>query len=498
MKPIFTIILLLLAGASLYTWRTQPEQQTQRPIIRWKSDPNPQRYEQVDLFNQWCMENGHVDEQNKPMIMLQLDAANNQSSLIQAISGVGGDIIDAQAQLFAPMGVCHDIRAFAAKGNFSLEGTYPGARSLLSWQGRQYAYPCNVAVAAFWFNLDTLARFGIDSIPAEWTPDEFETIGRRFVERANAGLARQEFFFCAPLDNTYILNCMARSQGVDLFNETMTAATCSEQPFIDAMARLYKWTFVDKLAPSAAEMASMNAEGGYGGGNFSQLQYGNFAAILTGRYALIRFRTFSRKINFATAQVPMHDFKNLIISTRSAILYKASKNPELTKLFFAFLASKTYNDYIIKEADGLPPNPKYACANPDYLQPQGYENEGRSHANELKWAMNIALPAPASPYCKATDNNWLVYALKKYFNDLGTAEDVLTEAEERFNRAIQDSLQANPEMKKNWLEQVQIQQKIEELKKKEQQIPAHWISNPFHRKYYLETGKLLIKAEENP
>ncbi|MFA6929295.1 MAG: ABC transporter substrate-binding protein [Lentisphaeria bacterium] len=499
MKQIFAIILILLVLASFYTWKTQPERQSERPVISWKSDPNPQRYEQIELFNQWCLGNGHVDQQKRPKILLQLDAANNQSSLIQAVSGVGGDIIDAQVQLFAPMGVCCDISKLAANSNFSLDDSYPGARTLLSWQGRQYAYPCNIAVAALWFNLDTLAQFGIDFVPEEWTPDEFEAIGRLFVQRANAGLSRQEFFFCGSLDgNTYMLNCMARSRGLDLFNETMTAATCNDQRFVDAMQRLYKWTYVDKLAPCAAEMASMNSEAGYGGGNFSQLQYGKFASILTGRYALIRFRSFNRKINFATTQVPMHGFKNLIISSRSAIMYKGTKNPELTKLFFEFLGSKTYNDYIIKEADGLPPNPKYACNNPDYLQPQGYENEGQAHANELKWAMNIALPAPASPYCKATDNNWLEYALNKYFNNLASAEQVLIEAEKRFNQAIRDSLEANPELQKNWQKQRQIQQKINDRKKTGQLIPVQWISNPFYLKYYQETGRLLTMPEERP
>jgi multiple sugar transport system substrate-binding protein len=498
MKQLFTVILFFLLLASFYTWRTQPEQQSERPILSWKSDHNPQRYEQIELFNQWCLENGHVDGQGRPKLLLQLDAASNQSSLIQAISGVGGDIVDAQVHLFAPMGVCHDITDLAASGGFGLDDSYPGARPLLSWRGRQYAYPCNLAVAALWFNLDTLAKFGIDSIPEEWTPDEFESVGKRFVECANAGLTRQKFFFTASLDNTYFLNCMARSQGVDLFNETMTAATCAQPPFVEAMERLYKWTQVDKLAPSAAEMASMNAEAGYGGGNFSQLQYGVFASILTGRYALIRFRDFSRKINFAAAQVPMHDFKNLLISARSAIMYKGSKHPELAKLFFEFLASKTYNDYIIRETDGLPPNPKYACGNLDYLCPPGYENEGQTHANELKWAMSIALPAPGSPYCKAVESNWLGYALRKYFNDLGSAREVLAEAEMRFNRAIQDSLQSNPEMRENWRAQALIQEKIEERKKAGLPIPPEWVSNPFYLKYYQATGRLSSAEEQIP
>ena len=83
--------------------------------------------------------------------------------------------------------------------------------------------------------------------------------------------------------------------------------------------------------------------------------------IVMGRYCLIRFREVQEArnmtIQFGVSQLPMYDYKNHPLSVRAAMPYRGSKQPELTKLFLQFLASKAYNLYIVEHADGLPPNP---------------------------------------------------------------------------------------------------------------------------------------------
>eukprot|EP00831_Metopus_contortus_P020667 TRINITY_DN19134_c0_g2_i1.p2 TRINITY_DN19134_c0_g2~~TRINITY_DN19134_c0_g2_i1.p2 ORF type:complete len:265 (-),score=41.39 TRINITY_DN19134_c0_g2_i1:36-830(-) len=205
MNKLFFVILCLLCVASGITVMTKHNRQTERPVIYWKSDTNPQRYEQIELFHQWLVKNGHVDKNGKPIVELRLDAANNQSKLIQAVSGVGGDIIDSNVSEFYPLGVICDITDGSKAGRYSLDNTYPGLRRDLSVDGKQYGYPCNGNVMGLWVNDDTFAKYGMKAPPEIWTPEQFEKIGKEFVTRGNKDLIRRRVFFCSGNQLNFII-----------------------------------------------------------------------------------------------------------------------------------------------------------------------------------------------------------------------------------------------------------------------------------------------------
>ena len=60
MKKLFLTILLLLVAASFYTMYSSREQTAEVPVITWRTDSNPQREEQIMLFREWLVENGHI------------------------------------------------------------------------------------------------------------------------------------------------------------------------------------------------------------------------------------------------------------------------------------------------------------------------------------------------------------------------------------------------------------------------------------------------------
>ena len=95
MKKIFILLLAILIAASIYTYLTGASKRTDVPVISWKSDANPQRYEQIDMYHKFLQKNGVVKEDGSPRGQLVLDTASNQSTLIQAVSGMAGDIFDA-------------------------------------------------------------------------------------------------------------------------------------------------------------------------------------------------------------------------------------------------------------------------------------------------------------------------------------------------------------------------------------------------------------------
>ncbi len=537
MKKLFTAILLVLVAASFYTMYSSSEKRSDVPVITWRSDPNPQREEQIMMFHEWLVSNGHVmrnkngevvmysqadaDAMNKlygtsgkplgptsphyvkagtprPKLQMVLETADNQSTLIQSVSGMAGDVFDTGDVLgYSQLGVALDITQAGSENGFGLANTYPGMAGVLSgMDGQQYAYPCNGACYAMWINNSTLQKYGFSRPPVEWTPEEFEKIGREYVAKANEGLFRQENFFIQALDSNWgcmIATVISRSHGYDIYNETLTQSIADNDKLKDAIQLLYKWTYVDHLAPNAADVASMNTSAGYGGGDSSSFLNGRYAMIVMGRFCLIRFREEQEKtgtsINFAVSQIPMYEFKNLPITVRAAMPYRGSKHPELTKLFMTFLASKEYNRYIVEGADGLPPNPDIVeeiMVEESKRRP----NESDSSELEFKWARTIAYPSPYSPYIKAGSTNWLQNGVNRYFNKRSSLDETLAFIQKRYNDEIELSKSANPAMKKHWEAAWEVQQKIDAYKKENKKIPVEWIKNPFYVGYYRAKGML--------
>ena len=492
MKKLFIFLLTVLITASVYTYLTGASKRTDVPVISWKSDANPQRYEQIDMYHKFLQKNGVVKEDGSPRGQLVLDTASNQSTLIQAVSGMAGDIFDCFAVTdYAAMGVGVDVTEQANRNGYGLNTTYEGMWSQLSLGGRQYAYPCNGAVPALWVNVDTFKKYDLPVPPQEWTPEEFEELGKRFVKLANEGSRRQLCFFVPSVESSSFAMPILRSMGKDVYNETLTRSVANTPELARVLELLYKWTYEDRIAPTAADVASMNADStGYGGANFSNFLQGRYAMIVTGRYGLIRFREFERQVTFSLSQLPMYDFKNLMITVRAAMPYGRTKSPELVDMFLRFLASYEYNKYIIDFADGLPPNPHIVEEDLKQLKVK-YPREGITHELEIGWAQTIAIPDARPRYLKAGTPNWLGNSISEYFNGRKSAQEAAEYVEYRYNLEIDTACEANPATRADWEEQMHVQARIDEYKAAGKKIPVEWISNPFHIRYYRKMGMLV-------
>ncbi|MDD3154371.1 MAG: ABC transporter substrate-binding protein [Victivallaceae bacterium] len=515
MNKLFFGILAVLIAASIYTHLSQPSRQSAYPLLTWKSDSNPQRYEQIQLFQKWLNQN-HPElprSGNNPSFGVRLNSSNNQGTLIQSVSGMGGDLLDGiNPQSYGAMGLLKDVGEYAKSYHFGPNDTYPGVMDSLSYDSKQYAYPSNCAVSNMWINLNTLKEYGIPPPREDWTPEEFARIGKEFVEKANKGESHRTKFLTVSAQSLgfgYAL-IVARSQGVDAYNETQTACTVNDPRFVGIFQKLYDWTYKDKFLPTAAEVASNEVEsGGYGGAAFSNFIYGNYAIIVTGRYALIRFREINDAENafqMASVMLPQYHYKNLLISARSTGIFAGTRNYEKSRYFLEFLAGKDYNEYIIAHADGLPPNPKYCIGNPAYLAPKEYPNEGNVHANELKWATTIALSMSSTPYYPPNGRDWFNYALGMLLADRETAEGALNYAQLRMNTAILANVRENPRLKQRYDEGIRLQKKIDALKAdwnydrnhmpiSGSKIPRNWVRNAYYAKLYAEQNMLAPPQE---
>ena len=212
--------------------------------------------------------------------------------------------------------------------------------------------------------------------------------------------------------------------------------------------------------------------------------------IATGRYVnmdLRRYKTEPFQMSFS--QFPEYDFKNLVFISRNTAIYKGSKHKEFAKIFLLFLASREYNELLVHSSDGLPPNPEWAENNPDYHTPPGWEHEGNLHTNELKWARTIALPESFSPYYPLAEDK-IRYAYERVAGGLSDPEEALKLANDSIADSIAKTVSSVASLRERYEEDCEIQRKIDECKAAGKKIPAKWIKNPFHLRYYRENNML--------
>ena len=287
--------------------------------------------------------------------------------------------------------------------------------------------------------------------------------------------------------------------GGDVFNETLTAPALASEPFLRALALYHRWVAELHLIPTAAELASENNQGASVNGEATpQLAAGRYAMIASGRYVNMDLRRFrSEPVALSFSQFPEYGFKNLVFLSRNTAVYKGSKHKEYAKIFLLFLASREYNDIIIRDSDGLPPNPKWAENNPEYRTPPGREYEGNLHANELKWARTIALPESLSPYYPLADNK-IRYAYERVAGGLSTPEEALALANRAIAHAIRETVAGTASLREQYERDCALQRKIDEYRQSGRKLPAEWIRNTFLRKYYRENGMLAGETKEAP
>lgn len=499
MKYVFLIGFLVLVAAGAATVMTEPSLRSDVPVLYWVTDRNPARVQQVERFHQWLIDQGHVTEDGEPVMELRLDTASRDPSkqIIQSVAGVAGDIMDCDIAQMHSLGVLEDVTEAAERLGFGLDQTYPALAPLLTIDGRQYGFPCNVGTMAMWSNPEAFAAVGLEPPGREWTVESFEALGREFVKRANEPGQRQTVFFCNSLADwkgSRLVNTLHRSQGLSVFNETMTAATVDDPRYVWVLGKLWQWTYVDHLVPTAAEASSFATQSGYGGAELPLFVQGQYAMILAARYSLIRMRDFSEPLEMKLSYFPVPEggFPNDYVSTRAAAVYKGSPHPELAVLFLAYLASEPYNQQIVADADALPPNPIYTRSEA-FLRPADHPTEWDVHGPTLVSATQRAIAPSVSPFvADASLRRLSAAAIQKVLAtpQLASPEQAAAELESRLNDEIARTIQESTLLREQYDKLIQRQAQIDAYRAEGRPVPLEWITNPFHRRYYAERGWL--------
>lgn len=541
MKRLFVAIALLLVLASIGLRLTEPSQQSPVPVLYWVIDPAPARGEQTHLYHMWLIRKGHctryhiktIDDLHRfrkaswsaamrraireatpdgplalspetdaaalplsvvvPAAEMRVDAASNDlnKKVVQGVSGVAGDVIEAyqgglQMTYLASAGMLADVTESARKYDFGPEKTYPALRPALFYNERQYAFPRNPAQVMYWVNKKTFHALGQPLPPSRWTLDEFEERGKAFVKAANREGERRTVFFA---DRALTVE-LRRSMGLSIYNETMTRCTLDDPRNAALMARIRKWTYVDHILPSAADQASFDTQGGWGGQSFQLFKTGRYGLFASGRWALMLFRKFGA-MELAVVEPPHGGVPNTILSGGQSTVYKRSPHRKYAELFLAYMADEDYNMQIVRDGDGLPPNPKYTERDV-FKRPPDHPNEWGCHEAYARAAKTVAIPQSFSPFvlpvvANRIDNE----ALDLVMNDRATPEEAGKDAARRINEEIRRNLETLPQLQETYHKWTALQAKIEEARKMGEKVPPQWIKNPFHLQLYRVRGWLL-------
>ncbi len=504
MRTIFAASSVVLAVAWLITGLTSPAVESEVPVIYWTTDPNPARIEQIARFHRWLVENGHVTEGGRPGCELRLDTASRgPKQVVQGVSGVAADVMDSDIGWFAELGLLENITEPARAMGFSVGDTWDGLAPQLTYEGRQYGFPCNAGTLGLLVRSEAFTDLGMEVPPETWDISTFERLGTEFVRRANAegdGAAsgvdpgvNGQVYFCGSVGGWAAerwLVTMHRGLGLSNFNETLTRSTLDDRRFAEVLELVRRWTFDLRLMPSPAESASFSSEAGYGGAELSLFTAGRFAMIPTGRYGLIRLREYAEPPALSFSQFPQEGMPNALISARAAGVYAGTRHRKWALLFMQYLASEPYNLHIVESADALPPIPRYA-ATEAFLDPPGHENEGTVHRRSARAAAEDGIAAISSPFVSgAVVAREKGAAFDRVMSGIATPEEAVRDAAARINARIDLNLTDDPQLKQRYDEAIERQQRIDAARQEGRPVPAEWIDNAFLRRYYEWQGWL--------
>jgi multiple sugar transport system substrate-binding protein len=490
MGRIFGVIFLLLIAASAGIYFYIPDLRSQRPVLYWVTNTYPQQRDQVQEFYRWLIANGHTTPDGRPCMELRIDSDNDDFSkiLIQGISGDCGDIVEQSSfglQILHQAGMLEDVTDAAKAHGFDVSHTYPALRAEMVYDGRQYSFPRQVYGFVYVANDETFRKYGMTPPPMRWNLDEFEKIGKQFVEAANPPGKRRSVFFANEVRDEFLW----RSFGLSIFNERMTRCTLDDPRFAQTLTLIHKWTFDDHLFPTAADLQSVatKSETQFGDSRIQMFVDGEYAMVFIGRHGLPLIRPHG-KIPMSVSEPPNGGFPNTSADGTEVAVYAGSKHPELAELFLQYIASKEFSDAISVSADAVPPNPA-ATQTAAYLRPAAYPNEWGMHEKFSQVINDIGIGEESSPYV-LTLSVYLAEldAREAFMGGLCTAQQAGERVAQHVNAELARNLEDNPELREEYAKDVALQARIDKLRTEGKKVPLAWISNPFYRKYYQAMG----------
>ncbi len=463
-------------------------------MVHWVIQSDPIRGEQIEKFTKWMEENDY------PEMDLRLDARaikQHVKNVVQGVSGVAADIIDCytgEINLYESVGMLEDLTDMAKEMGFDASLTYPAIRPALIIDGKQYGFPRNIGLRFYWVNLEAFEKVGIEPPPESWSFEEFERIGKAFVQASNTLGEHQTVYFGSTqsVDDRIV---MMRSMGVDRYNETLTDSNFDHPLYQEISELSCKWVNHDRILPTKKDLEALSSQTGATRVIFQQFAHGHFGLIVAGRWGLMHFRAIGPD-KLSISELPTNGFRNTLISYGASTIYKGSKHKKEAAYFLKYMASEAYNMSIVENTDALPPIPQYTETE-EFLRPTEYPNEWGLHGQIRDMGMEIAIAYSMSPFIlPATVGRIEKNGFDKLLAGRLSAEDALKGVADEVRQVIVRNAHESAKRLERYQNGLRDQKEIERLRSEGKLVPLHLIQNPFYRKYYVLKGWSLPEGGE--
>jgi ABC-type glycerol-3-phosphate transport system substrate-binding protein len=313
---IIAFVLGLWYGLNRWVLDVYPEDPSEGgryTVIRWATDPNPARTEQIALFNRLFAD-------KKVRVVLD-PSAEVQKILTQAAAGAGPDVFDvynyATFALYVSKGILLDISPYMREAGLGLEQFWPQRRNALAVaipgappdasddeRYRVFCVPNNVSASVTFFNrslYDAVARereargLAVPPLPwNDWTWWDYVQLCQSLTRKSADGRRYENFGSGGPGFGGG-LNDFIYQAGGSLLNEDGTRILLDSEAGATAAQFVHDLVSTFHVVPSAEDRSAQTGGGGWGGQSILGLfTAGKLGTLFIGRWGLIKVRREAR------------------------------------------------------------------------------------------------------------------------------------------------------------------------------------------------------------
>jgi len=446
MKWVFAGVLLLFVGMWFVAQATLVPAETPGVVrIRWATDANPARDVQTSLFGEMY-----------PGVEVVVDPGlgGDQTKLIvQCATGTGPDVVDVyskeQMMALVDAGILLDLTPYAEEMGFGVDKTYPAMEGGLVVDGRQYRFPCNVWANCVVYNKRIFDDHGVPYPRDDWTWEEFIRVGKLLKDSPSK--SGEEHIPFANWNNTWLFGDLFWGAGGHFYTEDGLTCRLDSEEAVWTMRFYHDLMHVHNVVPTAAQLASISSQGGWGSGGLTLFSGGKAAMISIGRWYIIQVPNYPQIAGaLGAARLPRvgaRESSGMTDARAAGINIKGRHIQEALK-FLQYLASPEYSALIVKDGDSLPPNPLLAQSGEALVNPAVPDP---AFHQPFVDAEKSARPVDTSPFVDALQvQRWLVEHIDKVENKLMTPEEAMSELTHSINQQIRINLERQPHLQRKY------------------------------------------------
>ncbi len=409
--------------------RKKPEETAKVITLRWVTDSNPARKEQIALF-----------EKTYPGIKINWDWASRglQKVLTQMAGGAAPDLFDIGALdsfiTLAKKGVMLDVTPYCKKYNVDMEDFWPQCKLWMYYEGKVYAFPTNAADFVLFYNKKLFDEAGIGYPDGTWAWEDLLDAAKKLTRIGP--VTKRHTRFGILLQNAFDIPSLIWQNGGRKYTPDGKRCIINSPEAKEALRFIYDLRFKYHVMPSPSEAGQIGGQRAFG--NVMDIFGSEQIAMCSyGRWGVIALRKI-KDLDWDIAPLPKRKEKATFFVTRVAAISKTCKHPEEAFKFLLFLRSKEYNELISHSGDSLP-----ACmsiAKSDiFLYDPAYpkEKNNQIYLDEMEYARNIEI-SPYVPEFEVGRIEGREYDLM--WNKIQTPEETLDNIAKKVNGLIDENL----------------------------------------------------------